>query len=203
MCLADVVSGQSRRQAMVAGVIALAAIAASGAPANAAPSFACRQVGQRIVDGNYEYTCVRVRGKLKWKRGKRVEPQPSSQTPSQGDDATADSAPAPTAKTPIAAFVSSLTKIPDGGPSFWTVMDRDARPVSFALYRTGTSVRALNLTCTHAGCQVAMFGSNFRCGCHGASFDATTGAVLGGPASRALDAYPTVVVGSDLYIQGL
>ena len=188
---------------MLAGVITLTALAGAGYPANAAPSFACRQVGQRIVDGNFEYTCVRIRGKLKWKRGRRVEPQPSAQSSTYGDDSPAASSSAPTTKAPIAAFVSPLAAIAEGGPSFWTVMDRDARPVSFALYRTGTSVRALNLACTHAGCEVAISGTKFRCSCHGASFDATTGAVLGGPASRGLDAYPTFLVGSDLYIQGL
>jgi Rieske Fe-S protein len=201
--LGDAVSGYSRRQAMVVGVIALAALSVTGGAAHAAPSFACRQVGQRIVDGNYEYTCVRSRGKLKWKRGKRVEPPATSQKATSSDSSPAESGSSPATRAPIAAFVSSLATIPEGGPSLWTVMDRDARPVSFALYRTGTSVRAISLTCTHAGCEVAMFGARFRCGCHGASFDATTGAVLNGPASRALDAYPTFVVGTDLYIQGM
>lgn len=193
----------SRRQALMTGGTALAALMAAVGAAEAAPAFTCQRVGQRIIDGSFEYTCVKVRGRLRWQRGRWVNPQPSMSAAAQSED----SSPAPTARpvtsTPIAAFVSALASVPEGGPTFWTVMDRDARPMRFALYRSGTRVRALSLLCTHAGCEVGISGTVFRCGCHGATYDATSGERLGGPAPRALDAYPTLVVGSDLYIEGV
>jgi Rieske Fe-S protein len=40
--------------------------------------------------------------------------------------------------------------------------------------------------CTHAGCVVQPSGTTLNCPCHGSQFDALTGKVLQGPASRPL-----------------
>ncbi len=45
---------------------------------------------------------------------------------------------------------------------------------------------AVSAVCTHAGCTVGYQGGQIACPCHGATFDAQTGAVTGGPAQRAL-----------------
>jgi Rieske Fe-S protein len=48
-------------------------------------------------------------------------------------------------------------------------------------------VRAFSAVCTHQGCTVAAVADGtIDCPCHGSSFDAATGAVRHGPATRAL-----------------
>src|SRR3954470_19976334 len=54
------------------------------------------------------------------------------------------------------------------------------------------AVHAVSATCTHQGCTVgAPEGGVVGCPCHGSQFDAVTGKVLRGPATRSL---PAVVV---------
>jgi len=57
---------------------------------------------------------------------------------------------------------------------------------------TSGAVHAVSATCTHQGCTVgAPEGGVVSCPCHGSKFDAVTGKVLRGPATRSL---PAVVV---------
>jgi len=55
--------------------------------------------------------------------------------------------------------------------------------------------------CTHLGCNFAFDTEKtvFRCPCHHGFFDVKTGAVLGGPPPRPLDALETKVEGGVLY----
>lgn len=49
--------------------------------------------------------------------------------------------------------------------------------------------KAFTSTCTHQGCTVLSVANNkIMCPCHGSGFDASTGAVVNGPATRALPA---------------
>jgi thiosulfate dehydrogenase (quinone) large subunit len=57
------------------------------------------------------------------------------------------------------------------------------------------SVHGLSATCTHEGCEVEARGDVLACPCHGARFDAATGAVVHGPARRPLE--PVAVVERD------
>jgi Rieske Fe-S protein len=54
-----------------------------------------------------------------------------------------------------------------------------------AIVRSGGSLLAFDLTCTHLGCTVKATAQGFACPCHGSRFD-TSGAVLKGPATRPL-----------------
>jgi Rieske Fe-S protein len=69
------------------------------------------------------------------------------------------------------------------------------------LTRTGSGgVRGLSATCTHQGCTVqAPRGGKVSCPCHGSVFDAATGKVLRGPATRPLPAVPVHVQGDQIY----
>lgn len=64
---------------------------------------------------------------------------------------------------------------------------------SFAAFRQAdNSVNVVTATCTHEGCTVSAFANNrFVCPCHGSQFS-TSGAVANGPATRALQSFPSV-----------
>jgi cytochrome b6-f complex iron-sulfur subunit len=63
---------------------------------------------------------------------------------------------------------------------------------NFLVAHTGqTTFVALTAICTHEACTVTLFeNSNYVCPCHGSTYS-TSGAVLGGPAPRALQQFPT------------
>jgi len=64
----------------------------------------------------------------------------------------------------------------------------------------GDDVHAFSAVCTHQGCTVdRVAGGKIFCPCHGSSFDAATGAVTHGPASRPLATIPVVVREGTVY----
>lgn len=64
-------------------------------------------------------------------------------------------------------------KLPDGSPVLV------ARP-------SESTAACFSAICTHQGCTVAPAGKELHCPCHGSKYDAITGAVIHGPAPRAL-----------------
>ena len=64
---------------------------------------------------------------------------------------------------------------------------------------------AIDDTCTHEQCSLAedgtLDGTVVTCGCHGAQFDVTTGAVLAPPAPEPVKAYRLRVVDDDLVLE--
>lgn len=58
---------------------------------------------------------------------------------------------------------------------------------------TADTAAAFSPICTHQGCTVSPAGSRLECPCHGSVFDATTGAVVRGPAARPLQSLPVTV----------
>lgn len=58
---------------------------------------------------------------------------------------------------------------------------------------TAGNIVAFTAICTHQGCTVAPAGKEFQCPCHGSVYNAATGAVIQGPAQRALAAIPIKV----------
>jgi Rieske Fe-S protein len=77
--------------------------------------------------------------------------------------------------------LAAVEDIPDGGG----LVLADQRVV---LVRTGDEVRAFSSTCTHQGCPVdGVTDGVITCPCHGSGFDAATGEVVTGPATRPLD----------------
>jgi cytochrome b6-f complex iron-sulfur subunit len=78
-----------------------------------------------------------------------------------------------------------LAQVPVGGAV--AAKDASGAPVVVAQPTSGTAV-AFSAICTHMGCQVAPAGKQLNCPCHGSQYDALTGAVLRGPATKPLPA---------------
>jgi 3-phenylpropionate/trans-cinnamate dioxygenase ferredoxin subunit len=89
------------------------------------------------------------------------------------------------------------------------------RPGELAAFRVaGTSIAVANVDgryyaidemCTHEECSLVadgiLDGAVVTCGCHGAQFDVTTGAVLAPPAVEPLKVYRVEVSGDDLIVE--
>jgi Rieske Fe-S protein len=66
--------------------------------------------------------------------------------------------------------------------------------------QSGAVVHAFSSSCTHLGCTVsAVSQGKIFCPCHGSVFDAATGAVLQGPATRPLPTVPIKVSNGGVY----
>ena len=70
----------------------------------------------------------------------------------------------------------------------------DGQPVLVSRPTT-TSAACFSAICTHQGCTVAPAGKELQCPCHGSVYNAITGAVISGPAPRALDKIQVKVKG--------
>ena len=94
------------------------------------------------------------------------------------------------------AELASLAGIPVGGCI--AAKGADGKPIIIAQPTQGTAV-AFSAICTHLGCTVApSSGRNLKCPCHGSAFDATTGAVVNGPAAKPLPAVAVHVAGGSV-----
>jgi nitrite reductase/ring-hydroxylating ferredoxin subunit len=63
---------------------------------------------------------------------------------------------------------------------------------------TAGKVVCLSAVCTHEGCLVNPSGAKLVCPCHGAEFDAATGAVLKGPTNKPLPGVAVTVTNGDI-----
>lgn len=91
-----------------------------------------------------------------------------------------------------------LSSIPVGGAVSSTM---GSTPIVVAQPSAGKVV-AFSAVCTHMGCTVAPQGKEYDCPCHGSRFDATTGAVLGGPAPAPLTRLQATVSGDTVSVTG-
>ena len=104
----------------------------------------------------------------------------ASAQPSTGAD-TGSRSPTPLAKVSDIAVGTAVSATLNG------------QPVIVCQPKAGQVV-AFSGVCTHAGCTVVPErGTELDCPCHGSKFDAATGAVLTGPATRPLPAVPVTV----------
>ena len=105
---------------------------------------------------------------------------------------TAGSGGTAAASAGAAVVVAPLASVPVGGSAANT-------SGSIVLAQpTAGSVVAFSSRCTHLGCTVEPAGAEYHCPCHGSVYDAFTGAVKNGPASRPLGRIPVAVLGSDV-----
>jgi cytochrome b6-f complex iron-sulfur subunit len=86
--------------------------------------------------------------------------------------------------------LATLGDIPVG--SCVSAKDAAGAPIVVAQPSAGKAV-AFSAVCTHMGCTVAPTGEHLNCPCHGSQYDAFTGAVLKGPATKPLASVPVHV----------
>jgi len=80
----------------------------------------------------------------------------------------------------------------------------DVAGTKVALTRIDGRLHAFDDTCTHAGCSLAdgeLEGTVVTCPCHGSRFDATSGAVLGGPALEPVRSHAVTTAGDDVLVE--
>jgi Rieske Fe-S protein len=91
-------------------------------------------------------------------------------------------------------LLTTVEKVPTGGGVILgnVVVTRDAQG----------DVHGYSATCTHQGCKVdRVADGKISCPCHGSVFNASTGEVVHGPATRPLPSVPLDVRGGSVYTQ--
>lgn len=63
--------------------------------------------------------------------------------------------------------------------------------------------KAFIATCTHEPCTVQYTNSEIYCPCHGGTFDASTGAVTGGPPPSPLTEFAVLVQAGEIYVSSM
>jgi Rieske Fe-S protein len=103
---------------------------------------------------------------------------------SGGSSNTSDPATNTSSGTGGSQSLAPLSSVPVGG----SVAAKDnGKPIVLAQPQAGTVV-AFSAICTHMGCTVNAGGAQLHCPCHGSVYNAFTGAVISGPAPKALPA---------------
>jgi thiosulfate dehydrogenase (quinone) large subunit len=96
----------------------------------------------------------------------------------------------PVAPVPQGTLIGPAVDVPVGGAASFT--DPAQQVPALVVQVVRGQFRAFSAVCPHAGCTVQFDGTNdvFACPCHGSVFNATTGAVLQGPATTGLSPIP-------------
>jgi len=190
------------RRALLAAA-ALLAVPAANAAAAPGPLTPPRRVGERVVFGGYEWRGVRRGNSLVWRRGTKVQVRPQASSPSPSATPSAPESSAAKVTRPVGEL-GPISAIPDGVTSSWAVIDSRGLSRDVFIVRRGSSLTALDATCTHNGCIVSNFSDALRCGCHGAVFDSVTGVSRGGPGGLApLARLGVSKRGDTVFIEGL
>jgi len=177
----------------------VSALVSAAFPALAAdiPTMKCRFLGQTTTYKGKLYTCIKGKSKgktiLMWNSGKVIPaPTPSaSQSPTASPTPTPASSPTarpePVVVKSIEIPLAKSSEVPENSTKFFTARNRFGNETTYVLARYSGVLIAMNPTCTHNGCKVALAAAGLQCPCHNALFDAQDGAVLRGPAAHPLD----------------
>jgi len=91
--------------------------------------------------------------------------------------------------------IAAASDVPPGRAVQFT--DSNGDP-AWLLHETNGDLTAFSAVCTHAGCTVGLQGGEFVCPCHGGSYSASDGSVLGGPPPSPLPRLSIRVVNGDV-----
>ena len=131
-----------------------------------------------------------------------IPSDPQNPTTSSAPSTTPTTAGAPTTTAPVPAGhrLAPTTDVPVGGAAQFT--DPATGGPGLVLQPTADTFVAFSAICPHAGCTVAFARSSdiIACPCHGSEFNARTGAVEHGPATRGLTHIPVTAAGGELYV---
>ncbi|GAA0235535.1 hypothetical protein GCM10010492_38120 [Saccharothrix mutabilis subsp. mutabilis] len=120
---------------------------------------------------------------------------PTATTGGTAPGTTGGSAPTTTGG-PAAEGIVSLSEVPDGGG---VVVEAGGK--SLVVTRSGSTVKAFDAACPHAGTTVgAPSGGTITCPNHGSQFAASDGAVKKGPATSGLKAVAVKVQGDQVVL---
>lgn len=140
---------------------------------------ACKKVGRRKTSGGRTFECVKTANGNIWRRAKASTPSQPTTSEVKVLDSNA-----------LSAGASQTAIVTSGGKNYAVV-----------LTRTSGGVVAFSRSCTHQGSFVSPTGANqLTCPSHGAVFNASTGAVIEGPATRALTQYKVSERSGAIYI---
>lgn len=214
----------SRRGVISAAALGVIAALLPIAPIRtfAQPRVPCVRAGQRIVSGGFAYSCVKQKGRLVWRRGKRVKvvvspsptptasttasPTPITTSPSASPVPSPSASPTPSPTPSVTTkrtgyFIARSSDVLTGESKIFSGINLSGRTVQHSLFRSTTGiVSALDLVCTHAGCLVKPEKSELVCPCHFSTFDAATGARLTGVARDPLRSFQVSEVDGEIYI---
>ncbi|MFM1786185.1 MAG: hypothetical protein RL228_135 [Actinomycetota bacterium] len=99
-----------------------------------------------------------------------------------------------------AASTFKLGKVSRFKPGTLLIVSIPGRSQKVSVLATAKGYFAFSTSCTHQGTQLRADAKKLVCDNHGAQFNAKTGAVISGPATRALTKYKTSVKKGNLYI---
>lgn len=174
-------SKSSRRAFLSATVASFVWMITGDRAAAATPSVSagkpCKVKGrERTVDG-VTFVCRNANGKLVWRR------KPGEATAKVVTIRVLESPQLEVGKTKVV----NVPK-PNGGE------------IGVVLTRTSAGITALSVNCTHQGFPVARVGAVLECELHGSLFNPETGAVINGPADRALTRYEASETNGGIYV---
>ena len=175
-------SKKSSRRAFLSATAASFAWLITGDRASAAtPAITagtpCKAKGkERTIDG-VTFVCRNAKGKLVW----RLKPGEA------------------TAKV-VTVRVLESAELEVGKTKVVNAPDPNGGTTSVVLTRTSAGITALRINCTHAGFPVGLVGAVLECELHGSRFSPETGAVINGPATRALTRYEAAESNGGIYV---
>lgn len=162
------------------------------------PTLKCTRVGQQIVWRGKKYTCIKSGKTLIWDKGVALPA-----TPTQSPQASVQPSPSPStsAKPYTGTVLGKSSELSMGESKVFAEPDPYGRGSKFVLTRTSSGIVGYSTICTHEGCAVEVYSQNqLQCPCHGAQFDAVTGAATRTPAYDSLRAYKVQEVNGEIVI---
>ncbi len=127
---------------------------------------------------------------------------PSTSTTSSPAPASTTAPSTTTAPRPAGHRLGPSSDVPVGGAA--TFIDPASGDPGLVLQPAAGTFVAFSAICPHAGCTVGFAPSSdiIACPCHGSEFNARTGTVERGPATRGLSSIPVTASDGNLYVDG-
>ena len=158
-----------------------------------APTVKCRFLGQTTIFNRKRYTCIKGKSKgktiLMWDSGRPIptaSPTPS-QTPAPSPTSSPTVSREPAVVKKIEIPIAKCSEVPANSTKSFKANNHFGYETTYIVARNPEGLIAMNATCTHNGCTVAIAAEGLLCPCHSALFDPKNGALLRGPASYPLD----------------